>query len=251
MTRVIGLDPSITTPVMAAAVPHNAAAVPLETDPATGSSKWSLQRQYARYRDHAVRVADAVVKASPSIVVMSSPESIVLSGNSGVAPRRAYLVASLVVCELAARDVPVVLIGAKALREAVLGTEPGSVQTAEQMRATAAAALPKGGLVKHGNAIALAMVGAALMGVPTPWTTPLKGALDVEKLELPEGFADTRAELEAEAKTEAMKARAVELAAMVKGAKPEQVTAAINEDAASRGFDPTIYAALVHAATCP
>ena len=252
MLRALGLDPSITAPSMAAAVPHGAQAVAIETDPATGSSKWSLQRQYQRYREHAARVADAVEKAKPSIVVMSSPESIVLSGNSGVAPRRSYLVASLVVCELTARNIPVVLIGAKNLREAVLGTEPGSIQTAEQMRATAAAALPNGGVVKHGNAIALAMVGAAILEIPTPWTTPLKGAVDVEKLELPEGFADTRAALETEAKTEGMKTRAVQLAKLISGSNnsPKAVEDSIAFDVQKFGFDPAIYAALVHQHLC-
>ncbi len=251
MSRVIGLDPSITVPVMAAAAPHDAAAVDIAVDTSTGSSKWPLQQQYARYRAHATRVVDMVQKAKPDVVMMSSPESIVLSGNSGVAPRRSYLVSALVVTELASRDIPVVLIGAKNLREVVLGLPDGTPQTAEQMRATAATALPKGGLVKHGNAIALAMVGAALLDIPTPWATPLKGALDVDKLELPHGFADTKAELETAAKVEAMKARAAELATMVKDSTPDQVKAGIAEDAARRGFDPTIYAALVHQATCP
>ncbi|ORA54188.1 hypothetical protein BST24_27020 [Mycobacteroides franklinii] len=235
---------------MVAATVKGVRGVDIETPAAAGSSKWPLQQQYQRYRDHADGIAESIVKFTPDIVVMSSPESIVLSGNSGIAPRRSYAVGVLVVSELVSRGVNVVLIGAKNLREVVLGAPDGTPQTAEQMRASAAGALGPDGLVKHGDAAALAMVGTALLDVPAPWATRLKGTLDVEKLELPHGFADTKAELESVAKAEAMKARAAELASMVKGSTPDQVKAGIAEDAAARGFDPDIYAALVHAATC-
>lgn len=255
MARVIGLNPSITSPSMVAATVKGVRGVDIETPNATGSSKWPLQQQYQRYRDHAAGIADALVKFTPDVVVMSSPESIVLSGNSGIAPRRSYAVGVLVVSELVSRGVTVVLIGAKNLREVVLGAPDGTPQTAEQMRASAAGALGPEGLVKHGDAAALAMVGTELLGVAAPWATKLKGVLDVEKFELPPGFADTKAELEAEAKTEAMKARAVELVAELRSAgndqKPSIVKLAINEDVKRHGFDIDLYTALVHAATCP
>lgn len=250
MARVIGLNPSITAPSMVAATIKGVRGVDIDTPAAAGSSKWPLQQQYQRYRDHATGIADAIVKFTPDVVVMSSPESIVLSGNSGIAPRRSYAVGVLVVSELVARGVTVVLIGAKNLREVVLGAPDGTPQTAEQMRASAAGALGPEGLVKHGDAAALAMVGTALLEVAAPWATQLKGTLDVEKLELPPGFADTRAALEADAKNEAMKGRAGELAKMLVGAAPDAVEQSIDFDVQSRGFDRDLYAALVHQHMC-